>query len=774
MKLAFWTRVSLAIRLLTIGASFLASAPAMFADSGGQTTNWDLKKKAAPDECYVSLGGNLPFTTPPCNQGFPKVNQGYVWSLDENTTTGDLWFGTFANPQCITYAGVLPDPNSAKPHQTSSWACEFGLSPYVPNPIPAAALGDFRPPQIFVYNKNSDSLIEVTPPPQSPVYPLLQSTRGIRVAVVMGNLVLMGGPGLAGGINLFAYRADTRTLIGAKNIPQFSNVRKAAEFEGQQYMAVGAPDGTGSVLKLTGALGAPPCLSCFTFEVVGEFAGIGAYISDYDGKLYVSTWPSSSLLSARVYESPTVPVGGLTNADAANWIPVWSSQMYEPDPVTASVYAGGPLMEFDGYLYFSTMHIPWLATLAHIGAFGPPADQEAFQEAVSGTFRATSIFRMKKVGGLPSVELLYGAEELPKFDPFTRTWSLVPNNMPAGKKTPLWGPPGFGNPYNNYSWDMARWEDRLWIGTMDWSFTAKEGADLIADELGFDVPDDLLANVEYGADLWFFPDSGSPAYPESKAGVGNFTSYGIRNMLSSDALFLGMANPMNLLTDPFDQLPEGGWELIKLTPKPSNTPTGSPALVPLGNGVSVEFCNITEAGVTTAETFPYPFLDPGEDFPILDEFLENNPPLPLDAIEPSQLTQISTTAAWQIGCAGALATVCLPIPDGAVDPRIYQLQWIEGSLEWIDVTVSANQGTVCGAVDAPYLGVFTVMDHQKCDVNRNGQIDMIDVQLIFASRNQIAPPKDPRDADVDRVVTVLDGRQCAVKCTYPNCATSAP
>jgi hypothetical protein len=26
-----------------------------------------------------------------------------------------------------------------------------------------------------------------------------------------------------------------------------------------------------------------------------------------------------------------------------------------------------------------------------------------------------------------------------------------------------------------------------------------------------------------------------------------------------------MANPMNLLTDPNDDLPEGGWELIELT-----------------------------------------------------------------------------------------------------------------------------------------------------------------------------------------------------------------
>ena len=36
-------------------------------------------------------------------------------------------------------------------------------------------------------------------------------------------------------------------------------------------------------------------------------------------------------------------------------------------------------------------------------------------------------------------------------------------------------------------------------------------------------------------------------------------------MLSDDALYLGMANPMNLLTDPLDDKPEGGWELLRLS-----------------------------------------------------------------------------------------------------------------------------------------------------------------------------------------------------------------
>jgi len=40
-------------------------------------------------------------------------------------------------------------------------------------------------------------------------------------------------------------------------------------------------------------------------------------------------------------------------------------------------------------------------------------------------------------------------------------------------------------------------------------------------------------------------------------GVGNITNYGFRTAASGKALFLGMANPMNLH-------PDGGWEFLEL------------------------------------------------------------------------------------------------------------------------------------------------------------------------------------------------------------------
>ena len=74
-----------------------------------------------------------------------------------------------------------------------------------------------------------------------------------------------------------------------------------------------------------------------------------------------------------------------------------------------------------------------------------------------------------------------------------------------------------------------------------------------------------LPEATNGADLYHFPSAGSAALAESLNGVGNPSTYGVRTMIADDALYLGMANPMNLLTDPLDDKPEGGWELLRLT-----------------------------------------------------------------------------------------------------------------------------------------------------------------------------------------------------------------
>jgi len=58
-----------------------------------------------------------------------------------------------------------------------------------------------------------------------------------------------------------------------------------------------------------------------------------------------------------------------------------------------------------------------------------------------------------------------------------------------------------------------------------------------------------------------------------------------------------------------------------------------------------------------------------------------------------------------------------------------------------------------------------------CDVNGDHYVDSTDINAIFAARGQPASGStDPRDADRDGQITVLDGRACTLQCGSPNCA----
>ena len=57
-----------------------------------------------------------------------------------------------------------------------------------------------------------------------------------------------------------------------------------------------------------------------------------------------------------------------------------------------------------------------------------------------------------------------------------------------------------------------------------------------------------------------------------------------------------------------------------------------------------------------------------------------------------------------------------------------------------------------------------------CDVDKDGDIDKLDLSAISKARGQIALPGDPRDANGDGVITPADVKVCIPKCTLPNCA----
>ncbi len=516
-----------------------------------------LLAKATPDECYNGLDAN-PVNSPlPCTgpNSKPKTNEAYVWGLAKSGSK--LYFGTAPNVLCLVLGGYL---GMTTPMESESFVCEFGSK-------------DFRPPQIYTYDLSTSTLVNKTDTVKSnSIYDLkmLQSTLGLRSAGAIGDIVFLGGPSVVKGINLFAFNAKTGEYLGSTNLGAYNNIRKWLPFNGQLYTAVGKGAG-GSVLKWVGSYDPNDKTKLWNFVEVGVLDSSGSELSAYGkNRIAVSTWPGQGL--AGVFISPVVPSGGLTpDANAAGkWAKVWEANDYEPSPVVASTYGGGALAYFDGWLYWGTMHVPMVATEAHFAVYGNPTSSDQALKVAEATHRAISIFRGRNLEGTkPEIQLLYGEKKLPVYDKTTNTFVDTPTGM-----TPRYGASGFGNLFNNYTWEMKVAAGQLFVGTMDWSFLFNQ----LYNQLMGNTPTAQTSGVtggvlQYlsgiapmtqlngnGADLWRFRSSSDKAVCESFDGLGNYLNYGIRTMVVGDdnsSLYIGTANPMNLEE-------KGGWELYQL------------------------------------------------------------------------------------------------------------------------------------------------------------------------------------------------------------------
>jgi hypothetical protein len=267
-----------------------------------------------------------------------------------------------------------------------------------------------------------------------------------------------------------------------------------------------------------------------------------------------------------VFLSPAIEGTGLIAEQSSSWIQIWNPSQYDPDWVTRSTYVGGGLEFLNGWLYFGTMHIPGNAadlhqtciingtTLPSSICFGEPQNFTEQYAIYSGTARATSIWRIKNAENPERVtQLLYGESQLPAYDEATRSFPLVDN---LGGYQPLLGKSGFNSSYNNYAWVMEVADNKLFIGTMDYSTlsnasSSSAGADLWRiDGTADDVPVPAVAETTNAF--------GKPAFP-----TYTYRPYGFRCLIKSPdgtKLFAGMASGVNL-----GAVGDGaGWQLLQL------------------------------------------------------------------------------------------------------------------------------------------------------------------------------------------------------------------
>lgn len=554
------------------------------------TTETKVLANAKADECFEGIGGNTLGAQPPCSEGAQeKVNEAYVWGM--TLANNKIFFGTVANTHCLVIGTFL---QSVTPILTEAYVCEFGDSPVSP-PIPAG-IGDYRPPNLYVYDRALEELQDLSARMLPDARMLLANTLGIRAAGSKDGVVLFGGVSLTGGVNFFAF-SDEGVFLDARTGTGYTNIRTFKEIDGELYAGVGfdnTGDEEGRILKWVGDSSDP-----IGFEVVGVVGSEVAELAGHDGRVFVTTWPDDSD-EAGLYMSPEIGTdGALDTTDSAGWTKVFTVSDYEANPISAAVYGLGALASFDGYLFWGTMHVPGTGVAAHNAALNqglPGFDTEDLLLAE----RSISIFRGRAFDTTPDIDLLYGYAGMPVLDITTGDWDTeINNNL---NQTPLFGGPGFNNFLNNYTWTMAVYDDRLWVGTMDVGGLITYGTTQLT--AGLDPAEQALVNILVttlvGADLWFFPSATSPAIPETLNGAGNPANYGFRTMeTDGDHLFIGTANPMNLLTGKSNRSEgQGGWELLSLERRSDNTPMGDDVTVVIDDSASVTFCLVTSPGIT--------------------------------------------------------------------------------------------------------------------------------------------------------------------------------
>lgn len=95
-----------------------------------------------------------------------------------------------------------------------------------------------------------------------------------------------------------------------------------------------------------------------------------------------------------------------------------------------------------------------------------------------------------------------------------------------------------------------------------------------------------------------------------------------------------------------------------------------------------------------------------------------------------------------------------------------------GTVEGTD-TIVASVGDVNDTATKEWTD--DVVEPVSCDVNDDGFIDRMDIQMINGARNTPVPPGNPSwDIDGNGIINVLDARQCILQCDLARCAIDQP
>lgn len=520
--------------------------------------------------------------------GKPKANGAYVWGM---VSDGEqLYWSTNNNYLCMPGYGQIATVGSTGAVENSCWVCEYDkgmrakeLSSEDPT---LAKYGDIVPPRIFSYNPKTGVVTDITPDES-----LLKYSQGLRSAAYHKGVVFFGGPNFSGAdvqqsssSTFLAYSPERGEFLGSSSMSSVSgctitNVRRWIVVNDVLYCGVGLiKDGVagGGVMRWNGSVDDP-----FNFEIVAYTPAEAAEIEYHNGHIYVGGWPITKFgqtvpeVASALYKSPEVPEGGFTAANATTWPKVWEYNSYESNPTSVGSTYFSVMKSFKGRLYWGMFSGTYGVLYGAQRRFGTLKSAEAIAY-VLGSLRATTLFSAEDVNDDNDVQMLYGERKLPAYDTETKKWSIVDNK---NKYVPRWGRSGYGNLFTCYTWSMAKYNDKLFVGTMDMSdlidptleeMTQQEQTASVEERTSasslLNVLKDLMGvdSKKYGYECLMLQDQDTEPEYVTDNGFGNPAAYAIRNMeVCNNKMFIGTANPLNLHE-------EGGWQILSLE---ENCPT---------------------------------------------------------------------------------------------------------------------------------------------------------------------------------------------------------
>ncbi len=572
--------------------------------------------QAPVGECYTGVG-NQPLppgpggTCPPGTRA--RVNSQYIFGFTADSTQQNLWWGDVSNVACgaifeygaaIEAAGLNP---ITEPFATKNLTCDMGqgYEAVQDEPWTGGTKGDNRRAQIFQYNIATGRLIDRSPTDaQAPDYSKIE---GIRAAGSSGDVVLLGGleagaeatgGAVTGVVQLVAYRASTGEFLGAKEYPDYSQVKNFFTGEGQTFLGMGlaeaqsGPNGpvTGEVWRYVGNPSDP-----FAFEVVGRLTNQPTYFAINEGRLITGTWPGpGSSQPAGVDISPLLHGSTrLSPADQNNWTHVWDAGDIFPDPLMAASTQSHTVTNFGGWTYYSLDRTIGNNTLFHLAQHPELQTTNLGQlaEIYSKAEEPGQILRMKNLGKPDQqVQLLYGESQYWNYRPGVG-WRLERNLL---DQDPLYGPSGFGNPHLAYTgWGSAVFQGKLYLGGADVGKIFRDvfldpETGIIDEVLGHPVPAAEIERIRniyapdeanVGGDTYVFDDANSPARAVTINGFNNTTNLGNRGLIAigDKYLFFGTNSLWNYPSvATFRPYPaRAGWQLLKMDPTTATSGHGS-------------------------------------------------------------------------------------------------------------------------------------------------------------------------------------------------------